>query len=115
VTGCDGVKLKPKIKIHPVIKLRNFVEKNNIKLIDIFNKFDKDGSMTVTQDEFKQGLQVGQRVLFIFFVATQLTSIYTQKNKLFSTQSLGINLSEEELKQLMLELDSDRDGEINYR
>lgn len=30
-------------------------------------------------------------------------------------KSLGINLNEDELNQLMTELDSDQDGEINYR
>lgn len=57
-TGCDGIKLRPKIRIHPVVKLRNYIEKHNIKLIDFFNKFDKDGSMTVTKVEFKEGILV---------------------------------------------------------
>lgn len=57
-TGCDGVKLKPKARIHPIIKLRNYIEKTHLKLIDFFNKFDKDGSMSVTQQEFKEGISV---------------------------------------------------------
>lgn len=57
-TGCDGVKLKPKIKIHPIVKLKNWFEKHHMKLIDFFAKFDKDGSMTVSRDEFKSGILV---------------------------------------------------------
>ena len=57
-TGCDGVKLKPKIKIHPIVKLKNWFEKHHMKLIDFFTKFDKDGSMTVSRDEFKSGILV---------------------------------------------------------
>jgi hypothetical protein len=62
-TGCDGVKPKPKIRVHPVIKLRNYIEKHNIKLIDFFNKIDKDGSMTVSKDEFKRGILVIHKFL----------------------------------------------------
>lgn len=62
-TGCDGVKPKPKIRVHPVIKLRNYIEKHNIKLIDFFNKIDKDGSMTVSKDEFKRGILVIHKLL----------------------------------------------------
>lgn len=85
-TGCDGIKLKPKIKINPVFKLRNFIEKHHIKLIDFFNKFDKDGSMSVTRDEFKKGIL-----------------------------ELGVRFTQEEIDQLINELDPDGDGEINYR
>jgi hypothetical protein len=57
-TGCDGIKLKPKVKIHPIVKLRNYLEKHHLKLIDFFSKFDKDGSLTVTKEEFRSGLAV---------------------------------------------------------
>lgn len=85
-TGCDGIKLKPKARIHPIVKLRNFIEKHHIKLLDFFNKFDKDGSMSVSRNEFRYGIK-----------------------------ELGINLSEEELDLLIHDLDVDGDGEINYR
>lgn len=85
-TGCDGIKLKPKIKINPIIKLRNFIEKHQIKLIDFFNKFDKDGSMSVSREEFREGIL-----------------------------ELGIRFSQDEINQLINDLDPDGDGEINYR
>lgn len=85
-TGCDGIKLKPKITIHPIVKLRNYIEKHHLKLIDFFSKFDKDGSMSVTRQEFQDGVK-----------------------------EIGINLTEDELDKLMNDLDSDGDGEINYR
>lgn len=42
-----------------MVKLTNYIEKNNLRLVDFFNKFDKDGSMSVTYAEFQQGIEVG--------------------------------------------------------
>lgn len=56
--GGDTQPKKPKIKIHPMIKLKNYIEKNNLRLVDFFNKFDKDNSMSVTREEFAQGIEV---------------------------------------------------------
>ncbi len=85
-TGCDGVILKPKIRVHPIVKLRNFFDKRNMKLVDFFTKYDKDGSMTVSRSEFKSGLL-----------------------------ELEVKLAEEELDQLLSELDPDEEGDIYYR
>ena len=49
---------KPKAKVHPMVKLMNYIEKNNLKLIDFFSQLDKDGSMCISYDEFEQGLEV---------------------------------------------------------
>ncbi|XP_021370386.1 leucine-rich repeat-containing protein 74B-like isoform X4 [Mizuhopecten yessoensis] len=76
---------KPKKPVHPMVKLANYIQKNNLRLVDFFNKFDKDGSMSVTYEEFQQGIE-----------------------------ETGIKLSSDEVSQLLLELDSDGDGEINY-
>ena len=57
-TGCDQIKLKPKSKLHPILKLKNYMDKHKIKLIDFFNKFDKDGSLSVSREEFLMGLTV---------------------------------------------------------
>ncbi|PVD33131.1 hypothetical protein C0Q70_08580 [Pomacea canaliculata] len=83
--GGMDVPLKPKTPVHPMVKLMTYINKNNIRLVDFFNKFDKDGSMSVTPDEFYQGLQ-----------------------------ETGITLTEEEFQQLLKDLDRDGDGEINY-
>ncbi len=85
-TGSDGVSLKPKVKVHPIVKLRNFFDKKNMKLVDFFTRFDKDGSMTVAKAEFKSGIM-----------------------------ELEMTLLEEEVEQLLAELDPENDGEINYR
>lgn len=76
---------KPRARIHPMVKLTNYIEKNNLRLVDFFNKFDKDGSMSVTYEEFQQGIE-----------------------------DTGIKLSQEEVQILLSELDSDGDGEINF-
>ena len=62
---------KPKAKIHPMMKLANYIEKHNLRLVDFFNKFDKDGSMSVTHEEFVEGIEVCMLNLIIknfFFV-----------------------------------------------
>ena len=49
---------KPKAKVHPMVKLVNYIEKHELRLVDFFNKFDKDGSMSVTHEEFVEGIEV---------------------------------------------------------
>ncbi|XP_033628427.1 leucine-rich repeat-containing protein 74B-like isoform X1 [Asterias rubens] len=77
--------VKPKLKLNPMLKLQRYIQKNNLRLVDFFNKFDKDGSMSVTYAEFEEGLVES-----------------------------GIDLSEEEIAFMIGELDKDGDGEINY-
>ncbi|KAK2181369.1 hypothetical protein NP493_401g02028 [Ridgeia piscesae] len=77
---------KQKQVIHPMTKLRNFIERKNIRLLDFFNMLDTDHSMSITRQEFSEGIQKS-----------------------------GINLSEEEVVILLDFLDKDGDGEIDYR
>ena len=56
--GGDGGPKKPKARVHPMVKVKIYVEKHNLRLIDFFNKFDKDGSMSVTHEEFEEGIKV---------------------------------------------------------
>ncbi|XP_052212583.1 leucine-rich repeat-containing protein 74A-like isoform X2 [Dreissena polymorpha] len=76
---------KPKAKVHPMTKLVNYIEKHELRLVDFFNKFDKDGSMSVTHEEFVEGIE-----------------------------ETGIKLTAEEIEILLDVLDRDGDGEINY-
>lgn len=80
------IKKKSKVPLHPLRKLKNYIDKHQIKLIDLFNKFDIDGSLSVTKAQFIQGIQ-----------------------------DLGLKLTSDEFQVLVDELDADRDGEINYR
>ncbi|XP_061162222.1 leucine-rich repeat-containing protein 74B-like isoform X4 [Saccostrea echinata] len=92
---------KPRARIHPMVKLTNYIEKNNLRLVDFFNKFDKDGSMSVTYEEFQQGIECAKAAL------QKLVKSETFKDT-------GIKLSQEEVQILLNELDSDGDGEINF-
>ena len=56
--GGDGVPKKPKARVHPMVKLKNYIDRNNLRLVDFFNKFDTDNSMSVTREEFAQGIEV---------------------------------------------------------
>ena len=46
-------------QLDPMTKLRNYMEENNLRLVDFFNQFDEDHSMSVTREEFKKGVEVG--------------------------------------------------------
>lgn len=60
---------KPKPRVHPMTKLQNYITKNNLKLIDFFQKFDTDGSMSVSHAEFREGLEVRQLPLLFHTVS----------------------------------------------
>ncbi|CAL1544492.1 unnamed protein product [Lymnaea stagnalis] len=87
--GGTEMPLKPKQRVHPMVKITAFITSNNIRLVDFFNRFDKDGSMNVNKDEFRQGLSV-------------------------SFNETGISLTPEEVDMLVEELDVNGDGAINY-
>ncbi|XP_033123315.1 leucine-rich repeat-containing protein 74B-like isoform X2 [Anneissia japonica] len=77
--------VKPKARLNPMVKLYRYIQKNNLRFMDFFNKVDKDGSMSVTYDEFEEGLK-----------------------------EIGIDLNQEEIAWLINEFDRDGDGDINY-
>ena len=80
-TGGDGVPKKPKIKLHPMIKLRNFITKNNLRLQDVFAQWDKDNSMSVTHDEFTQGITVSEikhRMQSVIVFTESLRPLFSQ-------------------------------------
>ncbi|XP_013389969.1 leucine-rich repeat-containing protein 74B [Lingula anatina] len=75
----------PEIKVHPMVKIDRFLEEQNLRLIDFFCRFDEDHSMSVTHEEFAQGMR-----------------------------DSGINMTEDDIQLLLGELDRDGDGEVNY-
>nr|CAB3263531.1 leucine-rich repeat-containing protein-like [Phallusia mammillata] len=83
--GAETDKVKPKPRADPMSKLRQYIEDNNLRLVDFFNQFDEDHSMTVTREEFQKGVETA-----------------------------GILLTNDEMHQLLDQLDKDGDGEINY-
>ena len=40
-----------------------YCNKHNINIVELFSRFDADGSMSVTHEEFELGLRVGLRML----------------------------------------------------
>lgn len=65
--------------------LKKYVEDKNYRLVDLFNQFDKDHSLSVTRDEFRQGLK-----------------------------GIGVPMDDDQLTKLIDILDEDGDGEIDY-
>ena len=65
--------------------LKKYVEDKNYRLVDLFNQFDKDNSLSVTRDEFRLGLK-----------------------------GIGVPMNDDQLTKLIDILDEDGDGEIDY-
>ena len=65
--------------------LKKYVEDKNYRLIDLFNQFDKDNSLSVTREEFRTGLK-----------------------------GIGVPMTDDQLTKLIDMLDEDGDGEIDY-
>ena len=60
---------KRKLKRYNVVAealgaMNKYCEDNNINIVELFARFDGDGSMSVSHDEFKQGLRVSSIHLY---------------------------------------------------
>lgn len=83
--GTGGAAFKPKPRPSPMKILKNWIEDNQMRLLDLFNTLDKDKSMNITVKEFADGLK-----------------------------ETGIDMNYYELYKLIDSLDKNKDGEINY-
>ena len=45
----------------PLIVLMEYMRQKNMRLLDLFNSLDADGSKSLSRQEFKEGLQVSSR------------------------------------------------------
>lgn len=59
--GTGGAAFKPKPRPTPMKILKNYIEDNQMRLLDLFNTLDKDKSMNITVKEFADGLQVSSK------------------------------------------------------
>jgi hypothetical protein len=57
-------------------KLKEWVEGAGYRLIDLFKRFDKDGSMSISRDEFVKGIRVRMICVSLFPVFSQLEIIH---------------------------------------
>ena len=59
ITGGTWIpKPKKKPKMDPMTMLKTYMDQQGLRLVDFFNKLDTDGSMTLSRDEFKEGIQM---------------------------------------------------------
>ena len=49
---------KPQQRLPPMAKLVAYMDKHGLRLVDFFSKLDKGSSMSVSRQQFKQGVQV---------------------------------------------------------
>ncbi|XP_038075125.1 leucine-rich repeat-containing protein 74A-like isoform X2 [Patiria miniata] len=85
--GAIGKFEKPAEKeVDPLKLLVQHIEKNNLRIWDLFKAYDKDNSLTVTREEFKNGIM-----------------------------GSNIPLTPRQIDKLVVTLDRDGDGEIDYR
>ena len=131
--GKGGAAFKPKERPTPMKILKNYIEDNKMRLLDLFNTLDKDKSMNITIKEFADGLQVSSKdktlLLFIVFALCSLSKIIKTRSTRprqnvtkstiyfyrFCQQETGIDMNYYELYELIEGLDRNKDGEINYR
>ena len=59
--GTGGADFKPRARPTPMKILKNYIDDNKMRLLDLFNTLDKDKSMNITVKEFADGLKVSFR------------------------------------------------------
>lgn len=66
--GAGGADFKPQARPTPMKILKNYIEDNQMRLLDLFNTLDKDKSMNITVKEFADGLKVSfkDKTLLLF-------------------------------------------------
>ncbi|KAL5016849.1 hypothetical protein ScPMuIL_006438 [Solemya velum] len=78
--------IKPKETIEKTLAVfKTFLQNSNLRIIDIFSRFDDDGSCVITRDEFKEGIKLA-----------------------------GMPISASQINCLFTALDTDGDGEIIF-
>ncbi|WAR18833.1 CDPK1-like protein, partial [Mya arenaria] len=83
--GSDSDYILETFRRHPFEKLRKYVQSAGYRLVDLFRDFDKDGSCTITFEEFERGLKMG-----------------------------NVKITESEIACLMQTLDLNRDGMLDF-
>ena len=62
------------LRSDPVAIIRTYVEKNNLRMVDFFNQFDKDKDYRITPEDLKRGVKVGKCISNTHFLHKQLDS-----------------------------------------
>eukprot|EP00054_Salpingoeca_dolichothecata_P023397 m.155891 g.155891 ORF g.155891 m.155891 type:complete len:980 (+) comp24669_c0_seq3:50-2989(+) len=70
----------------PMLVLENYIDHHKIRLVDLFTRFDKDGSGTITTEEFHRGVT-----------------------------DIGVQLSATEIESLLESIDQNNDGVVDYK
>eukprot|EP00054_Salpingoeca_dolichothecata_P023396 m.155877 g.155877 ORF g.155877 m.155877 type:complete len:121 (+) comp24669_c0_seq1:208-570(+) len=69
-----------------MLVLENYIDHHKIRLVDLFTRFDKDGSGTITTEEFHRGVT-----------------------------DIGVQLSATEIESLLESIDQNNDGVVDYK
>ena len=76
---------KRKLRHYSVVEealkaMKDYCVEKNINIVELFSRFDQDGSMSVTHDEFKEGLRVCHRILVSKLIMHAFRFIKSQKS-----------------------------------
>ncbi|XP_063723252.1 leucine-rich repeat-containing protein 74A-like isoform X2 [Symsagittifera roscoffensis] len=70
---------------HPCVKVKKFCHEKNINLLELFQQVDKEGTFTISKDDFRSTIQ-----------------------------ETGLELTDEEMATITVQMDRDMSGFINY-
>ena len=62
IHGGLGGYVKPKPRPEPLSRLHKHLEEHNIKMIDVFRKFDPENNTTVSEPSFREAIKVCMRI-----------------------------------------------------
>jgi len=82
IHGGLGGYVKPKPRQEPLSRLCKHLEEHNIKMIDVFKKFDPDNSTTVSEPSFREAIKVCVHVRMCMCVHVRVC-VYIQCLELF--------------------------------
>ena len=85
--GLGGVQMRAQSekKKAPMVLIKQYIDRSNLRLVDFFNSIDKNKTLSITAEELEKGLR-----------------------------QVKINLTSDQISKLVQQLDTNGDGAINY-
>lgn len=96
---------------NPITKIKDYMTKNGLRLIDFFKQMDKDQSNTITFDEFKRGVQVHIKSKSLLLLVHAAIPIFVSS----FFQQFQLEMSDADIRRAINILDTDKSGDIDFQ